>query len=135
MAKDIEKLIANSTETDDPNKSYDALENTITSNHAKNFPKKIVRYNKHKHTINPWMESGMIRSIKKRDKMYLKLKKTPDTHPSYNKQKINLKTYNAILKALIRKMKHNYYFAEFHKYTGNMKKTWETIGKILNKKK
>ena len=40
MAKDIEKLIANSTETDDPNKSYDALENTITSNHAKNFPKK-----------------------------------------------------------------------------------------------
>ena len=51
------------------------------------------------------MEPGLLRSIKKRDQMYLKLKKTAETHPTYQTQKINLKTYNSILKSMIRKMK------------------------------
>jgi hypothetical protein len=80
------------------------------------------------------MEQSVLRSIKKRDQMYLKLKKNPSSHQNYDGLATNLKTYNAILKSLIRKMKRAYYFAEFYKYTGNMKKTWETIGKILNRK-
>jgi hypothetical protein len=134
MARDTEKLISSSREIGDPEKCYDALENAITTNHEKNFPKKTVRFKKYVHKINPWMEPGLLRSIKKRDQMYLKLKKTAETHPNYHTQKINLKTYNSILKSMIRKMKKNYYFSEFQKFTGNMKKTWETIGKILNKK-
>ncbi len=75
MSRDINKLMETMTETDNPNTCYDALENVITTNHAKNFPKKRVRFKKYRHTINPWMQQSLLRSIKKRDQMYLKLKK------------------------------------------------------------
>ncbi len=45
-SRDINKLKETMTETDNPNTCYDALENVITTNHAKNFPKKRVRFKK-----------------------------------------------------------------------------------------
>jgi len=119
----------------DVNKAYDALEEIITTQHSTSFPKKKVRFNKYIHKIHPWIDSGIMRSIKKRDSMYKKLKKTHHTNPTYLTKKINLDTYNSILKASIRQMKSDYYRTEFAKYSDNIKKTWDTISTILNRNK
>ena len=67
--------------------------------------------------------------------MYKKLKKTPINHPEYNNRKINLNTYNNILKSSMRQQKKTFYESEFNKHAKDMKKTWRTIGTIINKKK
>ena len=92
------------------------------------------RFNKYKHKIHPWIDTGILRSIKKRDCMYKKLKKTHHANRDYENLKLNLSTYNRILQSTIRNSKKNYYFSEFSKYSDDIKKTWQTIGTVINRK-
>jgi hypothetical protein len=118
----------------DTNECYNILENMLTSQYKEHFPSKRVRFNKYKHKVQPWISTNILRSIQKRDKLYIELKKIPHDHRAYEAKKINLNTYNNILRALIRKLKREYYQNEFTKYTGNMKMTWKTIGTVMNRK-
>lgn len=131
--KDILNQINNDI-THDPNESYDTLhkilEDTISS-YIKTKPKK---FNKHKHKKSHWITNGIIRSIKFRDRLYLRLKRTqPDTQ-EYERLKINLKTYNRILKNNIQQAKLIYYNTLFERYKYDIKNTWATINDIINKK-
>ena len=45
----------------------------------------------------------------------------PGSH-NYNKYSINLKTYNTILRKLIREAKSSYYHKQFEKYKNDTKK-------------
>ena len=54
-------------------------------------------------------------------------------HPNYETNNINLKTYNAILKSLIRKMKREYYETQFRLTSGNIKNTWKVIGEVMKR--
>ena len=65
---------------------------------AKCMPTKKVKINKHKHKKSKWITQGIIRSITFRDKLYLKMQLSPKDTPEYTAIKINLKTYNNILK-------------------------------------
>ena len=47
--------------------------------------------------------------------------------------KLNLVTYNRILKKLIREAKFNYYNIKFYKYKNDSKQTWKTISEIITK--
>ena len=58
-----------------PNVNYQVLEDTIKSAHKKCFPIKEVKFNKYKHKIAPWITNGILRSMKFRDKLYVKWKK------------------------------------------------------------
>ena len=49
-------------------------------------------------------------------------------------KKIYLRTYNEILKRSIRIAKINYYSSCFNKYKNDIKKTWQTISGIMNRK-
>ena len=60
----------------DPNRNYDILEHAITSAINKHLPTKTIKFNKHKHTKSNWITQGIIKSIKYRDMLYRKLKKT-----------------------------------------------------------
>ena len=77
---------------------------------------------------------GIIKSIKNRDKKYLKLKNTSFLSPEYSTLKQNLATFNNILKKQIREAKALYYQSIFTKYKQDIKNTWKVISEILSKK-
>ena len=53
------------------------------------------------------MSEGLWKSIRFRDEMHLKLKSSRQTAVQYATLKTNIKTYNKIIKRLIRKLKDN----------------------------
>ena len=115
-----------------PNENYNRLEDEIKNLINIHLPTKIVRYNKHKHTKSQWITSGIVKSISFRDKLYKKLKQTPQDSQNLQNLKTNLKTYNKVLKKIstLRKKKIQ---SKFAKHTNNAKDTWSVIKEILNK--
>ena len=81
-----------------PNDSYNSLGNILMEAKAKHFQPREIRYNKYKHKFSPGMTSDIIRSIKYRDSLYRKLKKTDVLSPEYSDLASNLRLYNATLK-------------------------------------
>ena len=81
------------------------------------------------------MTTGILNSIKFRDKlyMYLKLKSLDPRTDYHHKTDSDLKSYNTILKKLIRQAKIQYYAEQFDKNKSNIRHTWSTIKEILNK--
>ncbi len=53
----------------------------------------------------------------------------------FSVQKINLKTYNGILKEGIHLTKKRYYKTIFPQFKDDIRSTWKTINEILDKKK
>lgn len=117
----------------DPNINYNYLDSILQTSLNKHLPVKTARFNKYCHKRENWITTGIMRSIKFRDKLYQTLKCTPINSPDYNKYKVNLQTYNKILKNNIRQAKKNYYFDCFTKFKSDIKKTWATIKQIINK--
>ena len=60
----------------DPNTNYAKLENIIRAAQEKWCPVKEVKFNKYKHKIAPWITQGILNSMKFRNKLYVKWKKT-----------------------------------------------------------
>ena len=67
--------------------------------------------------------------------MYKKLKSEKPNSHKYITIKINLKTYNAILKRSIRLAKIQFYHSHFAKYKNDAQKTWSLINNIMNRPK
>ena len=63
----------------------------------------------------------------------MRLKQVPIDSEMYTHLKTNLKTYQVILKRLIRNAKKAYFQKKFDKYKGDIKNTWQTISEILNR--
>ena len=108
---------------DDPNLNYNTLNDILTTSIKKHFPTKLVKYQKHKHKKSKWITTGIINSIKFRDKLYKRLRNTPITDELYETLKTNLHTYNRILKKMIRDAKTSYYHSIFNKHKNDIKKT------------
>ena len=119
--------------TADPTKNLNILNNVISQAKNKHLPYRKVKFNKHKHKNSKWITKGIVRSISFRDKLYLKLKRTPVDSERHSILKLNLKTYQSILKRLIRDAKKQYYQKQFEKYKNDLKNTWGTIKQILNR--
>ena len=117
----------------DPNVNYNILHDNIQKALNKHLPIKYVRYDKYKHKRNSWITQGIMRSIRFRDKLYVKLKSTPVNSSMYNTYKINLQTYNKILRQNIKLAKKSYYYDCFEKFKNDVKNTWATIKCVINK--
>ena len=128
MSKMSQKL------SSDPNINYDILENILKQAIEQFMPCIKVKYNRHKHKKTEWITSGLVKSIKYRDKLYKKLKQTSPNIPIYENLKHNLKIYNKILKQAIRQAKSSFYKSKFDKFKNDSKNTWVTINEIINKK-
>ena len=115
-----------------PNDNYNILHNMLSDIGAKCMPTKKVKINKHKQS--KWITQGIIRSITFRDKLYMKMKLSPKYTAEYTTIKINLKTYNNILKRNIRQAKILYYQHQFDQYKNNIKKTWGVIKELVNRR-
>ena len=134
--KDIEQLCNinqfNKSEFTDPNLNYDKINEIISITTKKHFSPLEIKFHKYRHKRSPWITQGIINSIKFRDKLYVRLKKSSETDSIYFTLKTNLKTYNRILKANIRKAKNIHYENIFSKFKNNIKTTWTIIKNIIN---
>jgi hypothetical protein len=117
----------------DPNKNYEIFHQHITIAKEKHMPTILVKFNKYRHKKNKWITFAIIRSIKYRDSLYAKIKLTPPDSIENIELTQKHRTYNSILKKLIRKCKSDYYFNKFDKYKGDIKKTWLTISELICK--
>ena len=117
----------------DPNDTYNILEKLISKSMDHNLPTKVVKFNKYKHGKNKWITRGLLNSMKFRDKLYKKYITSAPNTQIHTTLKINLKTYNKILKKIIREAKKMYYVSCFAKFKNDIKQTWLTIKGILNK--
>ena len=118
-----------------PDTNYSQLSDTLSKARQQHLEPEIVKFNKYKHKLNPWMINGILHSIKFRDKLYGKLKSLKPDTDAYIAAEINLKTYRTILRRSIRLAKINYYGQLFEKCRGDIKRTWSIINDILNRNK
>ena len=125
----IEKFLQYST--GDCDSSFEFLDKSLKTAISNHMPIRIKKYHKHKHKNSKWVTSGIIRSIRFRDKLYKRLKDTPVTDQIHSTLKINLHTYNKILKKCIRDAKKQYYHSCFKKCSNDIKKTWKAIKEIM----
>ena len=67
--------------------------------------------------------------------MYREFKKTLTDSSNYEARKINLRTYNVIIRRNIFIAKKTYYHHIFQKYFSDIKNTWSIIKNLLHNKK
>ena len=114
----------------DPNENCNVLENHIKSAMEEAIPSKKVRFNKYKHRKSPWITNGKLKSIKYRDNLYKKFKVMLPNSLEYSQSKLNLSTYNRILKNSISSAKKLHYGKCFSRYKSDIKNTWKTINSL-----
>jgi len=117
----------------DVNQNYETVFQVLEKGLNECIPLKKIKFNKHKHKKSKWITKGLTNSIKFRDKLHLKLKLTPENTTLYNQLKINLNTYNCMLKKLIRQTKLEYFNNKFYTFRNDIRKTWVTIKEIIGK--
>jgi hypothetical protein len=81
----------------DPNSNIRVLHETIAAAIVRHTSTKTVKFNKHKHKKSDWITAGIMISIRFRDRMHLRLKRTNPDSPDFDQIKLNLDTYNRIL--------------------------------------
>ena len=116
----------------DPNLNYNILSDHISTALNKHMPIIITKFKKYRHKKCKWITQGILNSIKFRDRLYKRLHNSPNNSEEYNATKLNLNTYNRILKQNIRNAKKMYYQIRLNHIKGDMKKTWNTIKEIFN---
>ena len=121
--------------TVDPSHNYSIISECISSACDKHLPIRKVKFHKHKHKHSEWITNGIVRSIKYRDSLYKKVKCLSPDSDEFNVLKLNLKTYNCILKKSIRHAKNSYFHNVFERYKNDTRNTWKTINSILNSSK
>ena len=114
----------NNDEGYDPNDNYGIMQEIINNKIKTYFPVRVVTFNKRKHNKSNWITKGIINSISFRDNMYRKLKQTSHDSQNFETLKINLITYNKILKRNIKQAKKAYYQEAFQKHKNDIKSTW-----------
>ena len=80
------------------------------------------------------MSSALLKSVVHKNKLYREWKSTTDNN-EYQIKQVNFKTYERILKNMIEVCKQKYYFDAFSAQKNDIKKTWATIDKKLNRKR
>lgn len=100
--------------------------NKITDEHAP-----LIKQSKRqaKLSLKPWITPAILKSIKRKQKMYV-------THflNGSNIQKQNFKNYNTTLNRVKEESKRNYLKQKFKDFEGNMKKTWKLINDTVKRK-
>ena len=115
-----------------PNVNYNLLSSVLEQAKIRHIPKKIQRFNRRKHCIEPWMNKELLTLINKKNDKY---RGSPQIMTLNMKpKKINFKTFERIVKENIKEAKRDYYFKTFTAHKNDLRKTWRTIDDTLNKK-
>ena len=120
-------------ESADPNVNYIQFEQTLIQAKERIFPAKRVKFNRYKHHCQKWMTEGILTSIKFRDKLYKNYINSPIGSLQQQASKINLNSYNKILKRSIKEAKKLHYSRLFLNYNSDMRATWKSINSVLGR--
>jgi hypothetical protein len=112
----------NSSDNASPCENYSVVLATLQNSINEHLPIRTVKFNRHKHKKSPWITSGIIKSIRERDKLYVKSKHATSTNDK-DILKLTLQLYNRILQKTIRSAKYTYYHSHFEELKHNLKKT------------
>ena len=113
--------------------NYEMINDDILRAKNKHMPCKLVKFNKYKHKKSAWITLGLLKSIRYRDKLYKQLRLSNPNSLHYDTLKLNLKTYNLILRKSIISAKQMYYESRFNRIGNYIRRTWKTINEILTK--
>ena len=114
-------------ESEDPNFQYSFLINAIKGIYDKHFPLKGVKVN-HKTRKNPWITLGILKSIKRKNKLYKIRYKVRNPSPQNDGK---FRAYRNRLNHLIRFTKIQYYTSLLENTKGNLRATWNVINEIF----
>ena len=119
--------------TADVDQNYNIMYQEIHKVINKYTTMRTVKFAKHKHKKTNWITYGVLKSIKYRDKLYKTLRKTPHGTERHATLTINLRTYNTIVRRVIRAAKSAYYEYAFNRHRFDIKNTWGVINEIISK--
>ncbi len=120
--------------TTNPNIAYKTLSDILTNSYNSTFPVKRIKVTKYNTKQSPWITQGLLNSIKTRDILFRKLKKTKRDNPSYITKEKALRDHKIILNKLIRKRKREFYTIEFSKLANDCKSTWKLLNQVAGRK-
>ena len=112
---------------DNPDAAYDEFFSLFKAAYNTAFPLINKTMNNRNKFKNPWMTTGLLKSSRKKEKLYLKYIKNPT---STNKQ--IFVTYRNKFKALRILTERCYFETEFTKYSNDLRKTWRVIRSLIN---
>ena len=94
-----------------------------------------TKSSKRNRLVNPWITSGIIASINKKDYLYKKWKKTTSHSNKVGNDTyyMDFKNFRKNLKKIIKIAKQSYYSSKFLAVKGDMKNTWKLINEIRGK--
>ena len=93
------------------------------------FPKQKIKI-KRKGFNSPWMTKGLVKSSKKKQRLYEKFLKNRNSE-----NELNYKQHKTLFKSLKKKSKKNYCSDLIDSYKCNMKKTWNVTKEIIGNKR
>ena len=100
-----------------------------TEFYNKSFPIKFYRGKNLKTLHNPWLTTGILKSIKTKSRLYkLFLRK-----PSHERES-NYKSFRNKLTCLVRIARKNYYDNKLDKAKANLKQTWKILNEVINRR-
>ena len=129
FTNDLNTLNVQSSEKVTTNEMFNSLHKNFLHTLNKHAPLKYLSKREKKIRQKPWLTKGILKSIKVKRK-FLKHFKDTQNKDYYNKYKI----YRDLLNTLCRKSKKMHYKSFFIMNVNNIKKTWNEINKILNRK-
>ena len=97
----------------------------------KHIPIKKLTNKEHKRKYKPWITSGILTSISRKNKLYNRYSKIKDEHRKkqiFEEYKILRNTVNELIKI----SKKSYYQAYFTEHKDNIQKVWQGIKEISN---
>ena len=113
----------------DPNLAYNEFLKIFQTHYDIFFPKKkhII---KSKTLASPWITKGIMKSSKRKQKLYEKLLKRKTI-----KNEENYKNYKRLFESVKRRSKASYFKERLNKYKNDVKKTWDVIKEVIGNTK
>ncbi|KOB66351.1 Uncharacterized protein OBRU01_17681 [Operophtera brumata] len=85
---------------------------------------KTLKLARSKTNLKPWITPGLIKCMRRRDKLHIKLRKNPNND--------NIINYRNLCNKILKKLKRTYEKSELQKNNKNSKETWKVIKRICN---
>ena len=119
-----------------PSKNYDTFIKLLQDAKDKHLPVRKIKFNEYKHKKNKWITSGILKSIKTKNKLYKVLPQTDTENvEAFESIKIKFNKFHNILRQSTKEVKRIYVVKTFEMFKYDIKQTWSTINETLHRKK
>ena len=119
---------------DDPEVAYSIFIQMFNNLMNIHLPFKMVRINKFKHKMSPWITNGLLVSLRTKSKLYKNMHNINDQQRLYE-AKCHYKSYCNLYKKTIRAAKKLFWHNQFDNTKNDMKATWKNINYLLGRNK